>query len=374
MRQLLLFVTTATLFACNGPSQSKKGSASDIALTDRNLYSADTVLMVANASSGKSKEADKLFLQAIDVYRNKKNPSQAVTIFKKSILAQPQAKAYYELGNALGDVGELREGLQAYDIADVLDYKPLNKLLYNKACYYSKLGDQDKAKTYLVSAIEFGYGNLKNLQKDPDLDNLRNVNENDFKDLIMTAMSGATDPDKLQWAVFSHEFTQVKFPLLLDMKYASNMTEDKIISYDNERYVPEMRDYAFSRDVGAEYYRVGLVRANDSNRTLIYGVVDEMGDNTLPVYYIASFNNKGVLIDKLLIGGQKILKDPFKVATINANYDIEVSNYQLTYEKDPEKEGYEDNKIKEQKALGKDTYAIKDDGHFVKKDIVLGMR
>lgn len=374
MRQLLLFVTTATLFACNGPSESKKGSASDVALTDRNLYSADTVLMVANANSGKSKEADKLFLQAIDIYRNKKNPSQAVTIFKKSILAQPQAKAYYELGNALGDVGELREGLQAYDIADVLDYKPLNKLLYNKACYYSKLGDQDKAKTYLISAIEFGYGNLKNLQKDPDLDNLRNVNEYDFKDLIMTAMSGATDPDKLQWAVFSHEFTQVKFPLLLDMKYASNMTEDKIISYDNERYVPEMRDYAFSRDVGAEYYRVGLVRANDSSRTLIYGVVDEMGDNTLPVYYIASFNNKGVLIDKLLIGGQKILKDPFKVATINANYDIEVSNYQLTYEKDPEKEGYEDNKIKEQKALGKDTYAIKDDGHFVKKDIVLGMR
>lgn len=373
MRQLLLFVTTATLFACNGPSESKNGS-SDIALTDRNLYSEDTVLMVARANSGKNKEADKLFLQAIDVYRNKKKPSQAVDLFKKSILAQPQAKAYYELGNALGDMGELEEGLKSYDIADVLDYKPLNKLLFNKACYYAKLKDFDKAKTYLISAIEFGYGNMKNLQKDPDLENLRKENEYEFKDIIMTAMAGATDPDKLQWAVFSHEFTQVKFPLMLDMKYASNMTEDRIISYDNERYVPEMRDYAFSREVGAEYYRVGLVKSNDSNRTLIYGVVDEMGGNKLPVYYIASFNNKGALIDKLQIGGQKILKDPFKVATINANYDIEVASFQLTYEKDPDQEGYDDNKIREQKPLGKDTYAIKDDGHFVKKDIVLGMR
>lgn len=374
MRQLLLFVTTATLFACNGPSESKKGLASGVALTQSNLYSEDTVLMVANASSGKNKEADKLFLQAIDVYRNKKNPSQAVAIFRKSILAQPQAKAYYELGNALGDIGELEEGLQAYDIADVLDYKPLNKLLYNKACLYSRLKDLDKAKQYLVSAIEFGYGNLKNIRNDKDLANLREDNQYTFNDIIMTAMSGSTDPDKLQWAVFSHEFTQLKFPLLLDMKYAANMTEDKIISYDNERYVPEMRDYAFSRDVGAEYYRVGLVRSNDSNRTLIYGVVDEMGGNKLPVYYIASFNTKGILIDKLMIGGQKILKDPFKVATINANYDIEISSFELTYEKDPDQEGYEDNPVKSQRPLGKDTYAIKDDGHFVKKDVVLGMR
>ncbi|WP_343691535.1 hypothetical protein [Chitinophaga sp.] len=374
MRQLLLFVTTATLFACNGPSESKKGSASGVALTQSNLYSEDTVLMVANASSGKNKEADKLFLQAIDVYRNKKNPSHAVAIFRKSILTQPQAKAYYELGNALGDIGELEEGLQAYDIADVLDYKPLNKLLYNKACLYSRLKDLDKAKQYLVSAIEFGYGNLKNIRNDKDLANLREDNQYTFNDIIMTAMSGSTDPDKLQWAVFSHEFTQVKFPLLLDMKYAANMTEDKIISYDNERYVPEMRDYAFSRDVGAEYYRVGLVRSNDSNRTLIYGVVDEMGGNKLPVYYIASFNTKGILIDKLMIGGQKILKDPFKVATINANYDIEISSFELTYEKDPDQEGYEDNPVKSQRPLGKDTYAIKEDGHFVKKDVVLGMR
>jgi tetratricopeptide (TPR) repeat protein len=374
MRQLLLFVTTATLFACNGPSESKKGSASDVTLTQSNLYSQDTVLMVANAGLAKNKEADKLFLQAIDVYRNKKDPSQAVAIFKKSILEQPQAKAYYEMGNALGDIGELEEGLRAYDIADVLDYKPLNKLLYNKACLYSRLKDLDNAKQYLVSAIEFGYGNIKNIQKDKDLANLREDNKYTFNDIILNAMSGSTDPDKLQWAVFSHEFTPVKFPLVLDMKYASNMTEDKIISYDNERYVPEMRDYAFSRDVGAEYYRVGLVRANDSSRTLIYGVVDEMGGNTLPVYYIASFTTKGTLIDKLMIGGQKILKDPFKVATINANYDIEVANFELTYEKDPDQEGYEENPVKSQKPLGKDTYAIKDDGHFVKKDVVLGMR
>jgi tetratricopeptide (TPR) repeat protein len=374
MRQLLLFVTTATLFACNGPSSDKNGTASNVKLTESSMYVEDSVFVVFHASEGKNKEADKLFQKAVDTYRNKKNPAQSVALFKQSIIEQPQARTYYELGNALGDAGKLDEGIHAYEMADVLDYKPLNKLYYNMACTYSRMKDITNAKRYLVSAIEFGYANVKNIYNDKDLENIKSEGEWDFRELVNKALSGSTDPDKMQWAIFSKEFAQVEFPLVLDMKYASHMTDDKIISYDNERYVPEMRDNQFSRDVGSEYYRVGLVKAGDSTRTLIYGVVDEMGGNTLPVYYIVSFNNRGKLIDKLQIGGHPILKDPFKVATITANHNIEIALFDITYEKNPDDEGYEDNKIIEQKEVGKEFYAISEDGHFVKKTGLLSMR
>lgn len=374
MRHLLLFVTTATLFACNGTSSGHKDNASNVKLTASSIYVEDSVIAAFHASEGKNKEADKLFQQAVDIYRNKKDPFKSLPLFKQSIIEQPQARAYYELGNAMGDANDPNEAIHAYEMADVLDYKPLNKLYYNMACAYSRVKDYTNAKRYLVSAIEFGYANIKNIYSDKDLDNVRQDGDWEFRELVKKAMAGSTDPDKMQWTIFSKEFAQVEFPLVLDMKYASHMTEDKIISYDNERYVPEMRDNQFSRDVGSEYYRVGLVKNGDSSRTLIYGVVDEIGGNSLPVYYIVSFDMKGKLIDKLQIGGHQILKDPFKVPTITANHNIEIALFEISYEKNPDDAGYEDNKITEQKEVGKEYYAISADGHFVKKNGLLSMR
>src|ERR1700751_5428341 len=43
----------------------------------------------------------RLFLLAIDFYKNKKNTKDAIPAFKKSIMLFPDAKAYNELGNLL---------------------------------------------------------------------------------------------------------------------------------------------------------------------------------------------------------------------------------------------------------------------------------
>jgi len=370
MRYIFLFIASAALFACN-TSEKKKSATSAIHLTADNLYDKDTVLLITQDATGKNAEADKLFLDGIDSYRNKKNPAGGVALFKKSILQKPQAKSYYELGNALFDIKKFKEATKAYQVAELLDYKPLHKVLYNMACAYSILEEDSIARYYLISAIEFGYSNVKNLYADKDLEYLRS--KGDFNSYVTAALGGATDPEKLQWNLFWHEFKPLEFPVKLDLKYADKLGED-YISYEYERFVPEMRNSQFSRDVGSEYYHVGLVKGSDSVKTLIYAIRDVIMDEMAPpAYYIVSFDKKGKQIDKLLIGGHEKLDEPFKVATITQNGTIQVGLFKQVYEKDPDTAGYQDNKLVDSKELDKENYTIAADGHFIKQTVLLGM-
>lgn len=380
MRYVLVLAAAISLFACNTPTPSTKADAQHpgqgqftAVISEDQIFNKELILSTGLFKEGKNKISDKYFLKGVDAYRNKKNPGEGVKLFKQSIIEQPQARAYFELGNALADLNKLSDAASAYQIAEALDYKPTSKVLYNLACVYSRAEDERSARYYLISAIEFGYSNAKNIYEDKDLEYLRN-NAYDFKSVVTAALSGATDPDKLQWNLFWHEFKPVSYPLVLDEKYGSKLGED-YISYEYERFVAEMRDNSrFSRDVGFEFYHVGLAKATDSIKTLIYAVKNViMGGEAPPDYYIVSFDHVGKLIDKLQIGGHKKLSEPFRVATLKQNGDIEVGLFKQVYKKNPEEEGYEDNEVVDVQFLEKQFYSISDDGHFVKKDNLLGM-
>lgn len=374
MRYLSLLLLSAGLAACHQTATNTAVNNSAIHLQLSSLYNRDTVKLVLKESAVKHKEADKIFLQAIDTYRNKKNPAGSITLFKSSILLQPQAKAYYELGNALMDIKEPLEATNAYTIAEQLDYTPLHKVLYNQACAYAQLGYREKARYYLVSAIEFGYSNLKNILNDPDLKNIRENNEPNFRHIVISAFGGATDPEKLQWNLFCREFEVLDLPVVLDRKYADKL-KDQYIAYDFERYIPEMRDNEFSREVGSVFYAIGLVKNTDSVRTLIYASREELGDSEAdPLYYLCSYTNHGRLIQKMLIGGRGTLDEPYRIPTIQPNGDVQVALFKMVYEKDPYEAGFEDNKIIEMKELDKEYYTLGADGHFAKQPALLGMR
>lgn len=382
MRYVLLLAAGISLFACNAPNAPDDRSKNDpqhpgkgqftAVISEDQIFDKQLVLHAVSLTEGKSKVSDKYFLKGVDAYRNQKNPEEGVKLFKQSILQQPQARAYFELGNALADLNNLKDAASAYQIAELLDYKPTSKVLYNLACVYSRAEVEESARYYLISAIEFGYSNAKNIFEDKDLAYLRD-NTSDFQGMVTVALSGATDPDKLQWNLFWHEFKPVSYPLVLDERYSKKLGED-YISYEYERFVAEMRDSKFSRDVGVEFYHVGLAKATDSIKTIIYATKDVMiSENTPAEYYIVSFDHVGKLIDKLLIGGHEKLADPFRVATLRENGDIEIGLFNQVYKKDPEKEGYDDNELVDVKLLEKQLYNITDDGHFVRKDNLLGM-
>ena len=47
-------------------------------------------------------------------------------------------------------------------------------MLYNVACLHSRLGEKEKSIEYLTKAFENGYTNYDWLNRDPDLDSIRN--------------------------------------------------------------------------------------------------------------------------------------------------------------------------------------------------------
>ena len=55
---------------------------------------------------------------------------------------------------------------------------------YNYACYYSLIGQPKVSLKKLKEAIELGFEQLKQIQTDPDLENLRKSDE--FKNWVKT--------------------------------------------------------------------------------------------------------------------------------------------------------------------------------------------
>ena len=87
------------------------------------------------------------------------------------------------LGNAYTNMGMYEKGLELdLRLSKLRPYDPM--VHYNLACSYSLTDKTQRALSALSNAIKLGYDELKHLQNDPDLDNLRN--EEEYKYLVNT--------------------------------------------------------------------------------------------------------------------------------------------------------------------------------------------
>lgn len=73
---------------------------------------------------------------------------------------------------ALCRLGRVDEGLSWADRALEMDREDAG-VRYNAACLFSVAGDSQRALECLEEALDVGFGNVRWLEKDPDLDNLR---------------------------------------------------------------------------------------------------------------------------------------------------------------------------------------------------------
>lgn len=378
MRYLSLLALGLLLASCgeSGDAQKTERSATvthRLTLNDDNMFIRDSVLAVM-ADAGKSIDprAEKLFSKGLTAYRKQKDYSTAIRLLKESIRVRPTARSYFEMGNAAADMDSLEMAERAYKMAELLNYSPLNKVLYNLACVQSRSDDPWAAEQSLVAALELGYNNLDNIYKDKDLDNVR---KSGFSSGVRRAIAGLGDPDKLQWNIFYRQFEALNMPLQIDFNYRNSLTETKTLGYDFDRFVNEMRESRFSRGDGNIYYRVGIVKNTDSVKALIYAVKNVMlSDDGPATFYLASYNAAGKLIDKKVVGGHIMLDKPFAVAVFQESGDFAIQHFNVKYEMG---EGNEEDVIKgiaEQTALNKELYTIADDGHFENRSTELGMR
>ncbi|MCX7743456.1 MAG: hypothetical protein N2167_02720 [Flavobacteriales bacterium] len=317
-------------------------------------------------------DAKQKFLKAIDEYRNNKKPELAVPIFKESILIFPDAKAYYELGNALLDIKQYGEAVQAYHMAEQLDYQPNAKVLYNLACGYSLLENEEKALKYVQLAIENGYNNTKHMLTDADLAFARKSPR--FNKVYEESMGGTGDPDEALFELFTMNFKEAKLPFTLTSDASQKIDYGNAMAYDFERFVPQMRDAQFSRDVGDEFYYLAKIKQAPNYTLLIYSGVSVWSEHPPVYHYLTSYDKKGKIISQVEFAGIFGTPDQIMEGSIGNDLTITVKIFDQQWEKDPFEHGYKNNKLLNKKESSSITYRLDNTGKITESSTLVGLK
>lgn len=153
--------------------------------------------------------------------------------------------AYSGLGNREKAV-ETMQTIMANDTTDRL------VSLYNSACLYARLGDKKEAMRYLREAVDGGYNEFDHIEKDYDLDPLRDMPE--YRELMSRRPADA-EPEKKK--------EQPK-----DSKEASSDAEPVFVPFTKDSGVTKVRceinglPLHFVFDTGASDVTMSVVEAN----------------------------------------------------------------------------------------------------------------
>ena len=173
---LIQAIIVALLCVSSGILQGAEGDGYD-------LYDYSMVKhRIEKASRQEHVDAGEMAQHARDLYRNKKRSAESIPVFKKALEKYPMAYFYFELGNALSEIGKYGEALKAYEMSGLLGYRKKSVLYYNSACAASLNHDRKMSLEYISRAIENGYSNLAYIKKDRDLAYVRETGE--FRELI----------------------------------------------------------------------------------------------------------------------------------------------------------------------------------------------
>lgn len=370
MKSVLFLLLVLSIASCGEPGEVintiKKQKRIDVQLAEADLFETTKIFAFLQNEVKFIEDANKLYLNGVDAFKNKKDLDSADYYLRRSILKEPSGKAYYELGNVFMDQKQYDKALSAYDLAENLDFQPFSKILYNKSCLYSLQKEVKLSSQYLEYALQAGYNNLDYIDKDEDLAELRKSKH--YKASIEKGMRGMSNAKNLFWLQFKKLFPKYPFPhslqSQLDEKILSGM---QYISYDFEKYISEMRDEKFSREVSKGFYHYGQMYETDAYVAVVYIVKEEfLGDAAPLLYRMATFTHEGKLIDKQRIGGKEYLSDNIWATTFNKDKTIDINILEPTYEKDTEDEGYYENKIVSTKKVGQLKYKVNGKGMIVK--------
>jgi len=317
-----------------------------------------------NNTPANRKEGSKLFLHAIDLYRNKKDAISGVAFFKESLTYYPNSRTYYELGNALLDTKVPDEALKAYNLAIGLDYKPEYNVYYNIACANAMKGDTVDALDNLTQALENGYNNKKHFLEDKDLDILRQSEH--FKILQVKYFSGQEMGKKQIFTMLRSGFPKKGLPFSILDNPENAYDPKKVISYDYQDFIPGMTESGFGREVTDEYSYTANLLQTDSMTLLAFTSMNMMADTLDPVStMIASYNAEGKIIDSLEFAC-RCSPIMHKTGTMDANQNLEIKEYRNTWDFDPISKGYKNNTILKTELVRTEHYVFDKTGHFKK--------
>ena len=386
MKPLLLFFACAGLFACSGLSGHNY-----IPLTATAIYSPDSVLLAMNG--GDEKAADKKLAAAIEMRKHKDSLS-CIPIFKEAILLKPSAKAYFELSSPLLLTRQYDEAIQALYMAEKLGYTPLANVMfrysYAYACTIESANHHgDSAIHYMQLALQMGYAHPEEFLRREYFPKL--IAEGSFDKSFSDALSGMAgkNPEKSLWESYATQFPEASLPLVVNLPWIKAHPVDDPISFEFEKFIPEMRDSRFSREGGNVYYYIALVKKDPAYTAVVYGAQyegEEDGEpdstykvpgavSTLtPLYYLTTYDPHGKILDRMMVAGRNELAQPFKAFSIGANMHFQVQDFTDQYKQDTAVAGIDSANYAGIKPQTPVNYLIDATGKFVKTDVPLAAR
>jgi hypothetical protein len=312
-----------------------------------------------------------LFLQGVDLYKNKHKPGSAVAKFRASILVFPDAKTYYELGNALLDshLGKdsREEALKAYEVAEDLQFQPAAQINYKRACIAYTAGEAGSAMWLLRRTFSEGLFDTSAVARDPWL---RGLSQSDgyrsmVTDVLAARAKGNTNTlfDLYKRAFTRDASTFSLYPEQVDMKA---FTES--ISYDFAPFIPEMENTSFSREVSNDYFYVGKVKETAEYVALLYTSVSFDGDEMQPALTsLVVYDTQGKIISRKLVACQ-CSAEKIKRCDITDG-TVVVEDYERQWEKPVTEVPFDENRITAHNLLAKATFRIDETGNIVAQDV-----
>jgi len=353
---LILVVLVLVLVACGGKKSADNNvDNKKVTLAPADIFNKDAVSdFIKKVDKQSQQEAKRIFLTGVDQYRNRKQLDSAIVSFKSSICVFPFAKTYYELGNVCMDKNDLKTSIDAYKMAETLEYEPISLVLYNLSCAYSKSENSEQSLKYLQLSIENGYTNLEHIMSDSDLVFVRK--DVAFNETVKTSMAGNSSSEEVLFSMYKSHFTQLPMPYKLDEVTSQTIDFNKTISYDYDAFVPGMVNAEFSRDVGDEYFYVGLVHQSEKYVALLFSQAGMWAEKPPVHTYLATYQtDKGKLIDFEKIAGMEYYSDSLRTVVITADLSIEVKYFIQEWEKNPDDYGYD----KDNNKTGSNQVAVK---------------
>ncbi len=351
--KLSILLLSFTLWSCK-PKINYKMQLSLTRLTKENIYNKE---LVGNAIfdaqelqiDSLDKKSNRLFLKGVDLYKNKKDPAAAIEVFKQSLLVFPRVETYYEIGSALMDMQateqgkdkntKLHEALQAYEVAEHLHYQPIYSVYYNMACADNLLGYDDSTKSIdrislnlnqavinLRNAFMNGFNDTAKLLHDERLSSL--IKTGEFKQLMdqLDAQKNTFKPETI-YDLYVASFPNLPQPFVITYDSVDMRAYHVLVSFDFARFIPEMENTEFGRDVSHDYYAVGKLATTPLYTAIIYTSTEF---NYAPVYTkLVTYTPNGNIIDSRVISCHCT---PEKVKTVRIEGNIiTTEEYKITW-------------------------------------------
>ncbi|MHB1279482.1 MAG: hypothetical protein ACYC1Q_13930, partial [Bacteroidia bacterium] len=161
--------------------------------------------------------------------------------------------------------------------------------------------------------------------------------------------------------VFSQQFGQAQDEFSIDTGEVTMRDFNSNISFDFRKYIPEMQNTDFGREVSHEYFYVAAVAANPNYVTLIYSSIDYWSMALAPVYTtLATFDHDGNRIASIIFACNC---SPEKIKTGKINGDrIILENFERTWLYPIDKVSFDNNAVTSMVSTGKAEYRIIEDG------------